>query len=176
MFCQSCGSTANSTANFCNSCGSSLKDGNNTKELPSNASGIKNNFNTSGASTTMSFEEFLERRAASNQSNDQEQTFKAIQKRKSNERTKSIKKKKDEIVKVCTVIVLYLSCNNINILEVSIARGNSAKGHIKAVYIPLGCKQISTRPKRLDTSKHNTHVKNSVLPRAAMILIIQYIN
>ena len=81
---------------FCNSCGSSLKDGNNTKKLSSSASG------TSAA--TLSFEEFLEKRAASSQSHEQEQTFNAIQKRKSNERTKSIKKK-DEIVKVCVIVI-----------------------------------------------------------------------
>ncbi len=88
MFCQSCGVACNSTANFCNFCGSSLKDGNSTKKLSSSAS---------GASATLSFEEFLEKRAASSQSHDQEQTFNAIQKRKSNERTKSIKKRRTKL-------------------------------------------------------------------------------
>ena len=77
MFCESCGVSCNATAKFCN---------------------------TSGFSATMTFEEFL--KASSNQSNDEEQTFKAIQKRKSNERTKSIKKK-DEIVKVCLMVINY---------------------------------------------------------------------
>ena len=54
----------------------------------------------------MTFEEFLKRKASSNQSNDEEQIFKANQKRKSNERTKSIKKK-DEIVKVCLMVINY---------------------------------------------------------------------
>ena len=97
MFCESCGASCNATAKFCNSCGSSLKDGNKNNNLPSN---------TSGFSATMTFEEFLKRKASSNQSNDEEQTFKAIQKRKSNERTKSIKKK-DEIVKVCLMVINY---------------------------------------------------------------------
>ena len=98
MFCQSCGVSCNSTANFCNTCGASLKNGdksNITKKLPSN---------TSSPTVTLSFEEFLERRATSNQSNDQEQTFNDIQKRKSKERTKSIKRKKDEIVKVSVLV------------------------------------------------------------------------
>ena len=74
-----------------------LAYGRRSKNLPSN---------TSGFSATMTFEEFLKRKASSNQSNDEEQTFKAIQKRKSNERTKSIKKK-DEIVKVCLMVINY---------------------------------------------------------------------
>ena len=97
MFCESCGVSCNATAKFFNSCGSSLKDGNINNNLPSN---------TSGFSTTMTFEEFLKRKASSNQSNDEEQTFKAIQKRKSNEQAKSIKKK-DEIVKVCLMVINY---------------------------------------------------------------------
>ena len=63
--------------------------------------------NTSGGFATVTFEKFL-KRAAGNESKDQEQTFKAIQKRKSNERIKSVKKKKEEIVKVCLSFVTYI--------------------------------------------------------------------
>ena len=95
MFCQKCGTPCDSAANFCNSCGASLKDGS-SQELTTN---------TNASSATMSFEKFLKTRKAaiptSNLSiNMNDQTFQDVQKRKSNERSKSIKKKKEEIVKV----------------------------------------------------------------------------
>ena len=86
MFCQKCGIPCNnSSANFCNSCGASLK------ELTTN---------TNASLRTLSFEKFLKTRKESNLSISNDPTFQDLQKRKSTERSKSIKKKKEEIVKV----------------------------------------------------------------------------
>jgi hypothetical protein len=103
MFCQSCGSSCNESANFCITCGRALNDSS-SKHHAFNSTNAKST--TSGPSTSqpMSFKAYMESRLSSQ---DQDASFTTIKKRKTEERTQCIKKKtpKSDIVQVCIYVL-----------------------------------------------------------------------
>ncbi|XP_028409486.1 uncharacterized protein LOC114532099 [Dendronephthya gigantea] len=88
MFCQTCGTSCQKNANFCETCGTALITNDGKKEKDGNST-----------SQPLSFKEYMESRHVSQK---QDMSFTAMQKRKTNERSQSIKKraKKNEIVQI----------------------------------------------------------------------------
>lgn len=101
MFCQSCGISCHEDANFCKSCGTALITDSSKRERDhhSNVNIQQPASRSNSTSQPLSFKAYMENR---NVSQNQDTSFTAVQKRKTDERTHSIKKrvKKSEIVQV----------------------------------------------------------------------------